>query len=179
MKSNGNIKTSPYAEKQGFLGLKGSLQWRWEDLKRVKDVVLSYSDIADKVKKIRAKLGTRVLTCKQAADLAKMIAVDDAEYKHNFGDSVIILKANKKGECAQLAGRVKSHNPKDDTFTIIYDNGTTEPKIKAQFVKQSGAKDHHREDVIVASFSRVKDLENFSYVMNTLPVEGQLNVAKR
>ena len=107
MNSNGGVMRRVGVEKQGFLGLRGGLQWRWEDLRRVKDVVITSNDITDKVRKIRAKLGTRVVTCKQAADLANMIPLDDAEYKHNFGDSVIVLKANRKGECVPHPGKVK------------------------------------------------------------------------
>ena len=50
-------------------------------MSRVKDVVMSYADTADKVKKVRARLGTRVITCNQAAKLASMIPVDEAEYR--------------------------------------------------------------------------------------------------
>ena len=80
----------------GFDGLPGRVAWNWQNLERVKDVVMSYDTDADKVKKIRGKLGTRIITCKQAADLANMINFDDDEYLPDYMDYVKVLRKDPK-----------------------------------------------------------------------------------
>ncbi|GMH74079.1 hypothetical protein TL16_g06363 [Triparma laevis f. inornata] len=178
MSSNAGV-THTDAPRQGFLALKGKIQWRWQNLRRVNDVTMSYADTADKVKKVRAKLGTRVMTCVQAAKLANFIPIDEAEYSLNFGDSIVVIQANKKGEGVPHPGRIKSHNTEHDTYSIIFNDGRVDNKVLPQFVKEARGKDHFREDVVVACFSRVKDLENFKIVIDTLPPYGALNVCNR
>ncbi|GMH87327.1 hypothetical protein TrVE_jg12444 [Triparma verrucosa] len=176
---NSNCGVKAGSSPQGFLALRGKIVWRWQDLSRVKDVVMSYADTADKVKKVRARLGTRVITCNQAAKLASMIPVDEAEYSFNFGDTILVMKANKKGESVPHKGRIKSHNIEHDTYSIIFDDGRVDNKVLPQFIKEARDKEHYREDVVVACFSRVKDLENFNHVLATLPTQGALNVCNR
>ena len=52
-------------------------------------------------------------------------------------------------------------------------------QVLPQFIKEARDKEHYREDVVVACFSRVKDLENFNHVLATLPTQGALNVCNR
>ena len=53
-------------------------------------------------------------------------------------------------------GRIKSHNTEHDTYSIIFIDGRVDNKVLPQFVKEARGKDHFREDVVVACFSRVK-----------------------
>ena len=72
------------------------------------------------------------------------------------------------------------YDDQTDTYKVTYDDGTEEKDIPARLVSQPlRSKPHLREDVVVTTFSRVIDLQNFAHVMKVLPVRGQLNVAHR
>ena len=164
---------------QGFPALRGSIKWRWQDLGKVEDVIMTYSDTADKVKRIKAKLGTKVLSCEQVAWLASMFEVTGTEYVHTYGDRVRVLRRNTKGILIKKDGRVRTHNDERSKYCIVMDDGSVENNVAAQAIVGSIDKKHFREEIIIACFSRVKDLENFGKVLRTLPTEGILNVAQR
>ena len=41
------------------------------------------------------------------------------------------MKANKKGESVPHKGRIKSHNIEHDTYSIIFDDGRVDNKVRA------------------------------------------------
>ena len=173
----------------GFNRLWGTLVWNWQKTEKVKDVIMSYDNDIDKIRMIRAKLGTRVVTCKQAVDLVLKIQFDPEEYVPNYLEPVRVIDYVIGDSSTHYRyGKVKAYDRQKDTYKIIWEG----PPRKGSFTDKSGglevegrlvmearSKQHLREDVVVTCFSRVLDLENFIEVVQVLPVEGQLNVANR
>jgi hypothetical protein len=54
-----------------FSGTHGLFYWHWQDLRMVQDVIITFNDDVEKVKRVKAKLGTKVLDCQQAKVLAE------------------------------------------------------------------------------------------------------------
>lgn len=105
--------------------------------------------------------------------------MDAGEYIHSRGDDVKVLSRTRKGDVVEKLATVKSYKEEDDTYQVVFLDNGSEGKVHGHLVNDSRKKYHIREDVVVACFSRIKDLENFGEVIDTLPTPGKLNVAKR
>ena len=74
-------------------------------MEKVKDVIMSYDGDVDKVRRIRAKLGTRIITCEQAIDLVKHINMDPDEYVPEFTELVDVVEKDPQDP----NGMIKRH----------------------------------------------------------------------
>ena len=91
----------------------------------------------------------------------------------------MVLHRDYKGVVTERRARVKFRNEKDGKYSVHYEDHEEDGQCFSWLVKDGKRKYHLREDIVVACFSRVKDLENFNEVMGTLPIQGRLNIAHR
>ena len=105
--------------------------------------------------------------------------MDAGEYTHSRGDDVLVLTRTRKGDLVEKSAMVRNYMEENDTYHVIFAEDGFEGQVHGHLIKDGKKKYHLREDIVVACFSRVKDLENFNDVINTLPISGKLNVAKR
>lgn len=156
------------------------VRWQWSTLSSVEDVRIVYDSLLDQVRRLKGKLGNRTLTCEQARELALLIPVSPDEYAVSFNDAV---KTRKGPEDAWQFGRVVSAAAANagGMYSVEYfGGGGKDPWVeKVPLNLITDTQPHPREDIVVACFSRVMDVENFDRVMDTLEPHAEMNVVNR